>query len=63
MTDVVDKSSGEELAEEDPWTFTENPAVRALLDHIAEQLAAEFVRLMRASMGATADTRSEEREE
>ncbi len=63
MTDVVDKPGGEQITEEDQWTFTENPAVRALLDHIAEQLAAEFVRLMRASVDTETDTRSEEREE
>jgi hypothetical protein len=34
----------------DHWTFTLNPAVRALLDHMAKELAAEFVRLMRASV-------------
>ena len=28
-----------------------NPAVRALLDHVAEELAAEFIRLTRAAAG------------
>ena len=37
------------------WVFTENVAVRALLDHVAEELAAEFVRLMRASVSGGAE--------
>jgi hypothetical protein len=29
-----------------PWTTATNPALRSLLDHIAEELAREYVRLM-----------------
>lgn len=60
MASIVDKPGGEEVAEEDQWNSTENPAVRALLDHIAEQLAAEFVRLMRNSVSTETDTGSED---
>ena len=31
--------------------FSENPAVRALLDHLAEELAKEYISLMKASAG------------
>jgi hypothetical protein len=36
--------------------------MRALLDHVAEELAAEFVRLMRAAV-ATEDTKEREEED
>jgi hypothetical protein len=31
--------------------FSENPAVQALLDHLAEELAKEYISLMKASTG------------
>lgn len=37
-----------------------NPAVRALLDHIAQELATEFVKLMRASACPAPDRSPEE---
>jgi hypothetical protein len=40
----------------DEWSIL-NPAVRALLDHVAEELAAEFVRLMKRSVCEDAETR------
>jgi hypothetical protein len=40
----------------DEWSIV-NPAVRALLDHVAEELAAEFVRLMKRSVSEDAETR------
>jgi hypothetical protein len=49
----VEGQTGRRSADEpgnDEWTFMQNPAVRALLDHVAEELAAEFVKLMRASV-------------
>lgn len=53
MTDVDERASGKPVdeSEGDEWTFRTNAAVRTLLDHVAEELAAEFVRLMRASAG------------
>ncbi len=60
MASIVDEPGGEQVAEEDRWTFTGNPAVRALLDHIAEQLATEFVRLIRNSVSTDTETRSED---
>ena len=33
-------------ATEQPWTEAKNPALTSLLDHIAEELAREYVRLM-----------------
>lgn len=35
---------------DDEWAVANNPAMRALLDHVAEELAAEFVRLMKAAV-------------
>ena len=32
---------------EDAWRYDSNPAVRELLDHIAQELAREYVRLMK----------------
>ena len=32
-----------------PERFSENPAVRELLDHLAEELAKEYISLMQAS--------------
>lgn len=46
--------------EDDEWVVSQNPAVRALLDHVAEELAAEFVRLMKASIAEETDPKSEE---
>jgi hypothetical protein len=40
----------------DEWSIV-NPAVRALLDHVAEELGAEFVRLMKRSVCEDAETR------
>jgi len=47
---------------DDEWTVANDPAMRALLDHVAEELAAEFVRLMRAAV-ATEDTKEREEED
>ena len=38
-----DQSAG---AVEPPWTTATNPALTSLLDHLAEELAREYVRLM-----------------
>jgi hypothetical protein len=35
---------------DDEWAVANNPAMRAVLDHVAEELAAEFVRLMKAAV-------------
>ena len=40
--------------------FECSPAVRALLDHIAQELAREFVKLMRASACPESDRSPEE---
>jgi hypothetical protein len=54
----VDEAEGEE------WMFRQNLAVRALLDHVAEELAAEFVRLMRVAVaGGAEQSMPKEREE
>ena len=52
MTEIEGSPGGEraEETEGEAWAFARNVAVRALLDHVAEELAAEFVRLMRASV-------------
>ncbi len=41
-------SEGHPDAPDDEWGVV-NPAMRALLDHLAEELAAEFVRLIKAA--------------
>lgn len=46
-------------AESDEWVFSRNPAMQALLDHVATELAAEFVRLMRASVAVEAGVERE----
>ena len=38
-----------------PERFSENPAVRALLDHLAEELAKEYISLMQAAAGNPAN--------
>jgi hypothetical protein len=37
------------LTEVSDWSQRSNPAVREMLEHIAEELAKEYVRLMEAS--------------
>jgi hypothetical protein len=37
---------GPSAATQGPWTAATNPALRSFLDHIAEELAREYVRLM-----------------
>ena len=39
--------------------FSENPAVRELLDHLAEELAKEYLSLMKASAGKPNDEEGE----
>jgi hypothetical protein len=34
-------------ATEPPWTASTNPALTSLLDHLAQELAREYVRLMK----------------
>lgn len=43
------------------WNLRGNPAMRALLDHLAEVLAAEFLRLLRASVSGKSETDREEK--
>ena len=50
-------ASGRKEIPSGEWTLEGNPAVRELLDHLAEELAAEYVRLMKAA--AAASCRSE----
>lgn len=38
------------------WSLRGNPAMRALLDHLAELLAGEFLWLMKASVSTEAET-------
>jgi len=39
----------------DVWTPTSDHAVRELLDHLAQELAAEYVRLMKKAASAETD--------
>ena len=39
--------------------FSENPAVRELLDHLAEELAKEYISLMKAAVGKPANEEEE----
>ncbi len=57
----TDREPGEVESRE--LTPLRDPAVRALLDHVAEELAAEFVRLMKASVAteSEAENQNEER--
>jgi hypothetical protein len=43
------------------WAVLQEPAVRALLDHVAEELASEFVRLMRGSVATEVDDKPKEK--
>ncbi len=60
MAEIVGKHRGEADGEGDEWAVSRSPAVRALLDHVAEELAAEFVRLMKASVVEDTDLGPEE---
>lgn len=42
------------------WSLRENPAMRALLDHLAELLAEEFLWLMKAPVSTERETEREE---
>lgn len=60
MPDGADHAKGDSSGETDErWPILRDPAVRALLDHVAEELAAEFVRLMKGSVVAGADAETE----
>ena len=63
MAEIDGRTGGK--PDEDPegvkWTFRQDPAVRALLDHLAEELAAEFVRLMRASVDQQSEAEPKEK--
>jgi len=43
------QSDGQLCAQVSEWSYRDDPAVRELLDHLAEELAREYVRLMEAS--------------
>jgi hypothetical protein len=60
---MADHTGGQPSGEPDAgkWTFRLNPAVRALLDHVAEELAAEFVRLTRASVEQQSEAEPKEK--
>ncbi len=51
QTEMTERVSQREKAPErvHPERFSENPAVRELLDHLAEELAKEYINLMQAS--------------
>jgi hypothetical protein len=53
VTPIIMKPSQQEnvhsLAVPSDWSQRSNPAVREMLDHVAEELAKEYVRLMEAS--------------
>ena len=42
------------------WNPTTNPAVRELLDHLADELAREYIRLMKQAAGDTPEMVSHE---
>ena len=42
-----------------PERFSENPAVGELLDHLAEELAKEYIGLMKTSAGKSEDKEGE----
>jgi hypothetical protein len=51
MPEKVTKArDGNRVAPGDEWGVV-NPTMRALLDHLAEELAAEFIRLIKAASG------------
>jgi hypothetical protein len=39
------------------WNPNSNPAVRELLDHLADELAKEYIRLMKQAAGDGTDTK------
>ena len=49
MTKPFRQENAHAFAEVSDWSQRSNPAVRAMLDHVAEELAKEYVRLMEAS--------------
>lgn len=51
------------MEESEEWSVSQDPAVRSLLDHVADELAAEFVRLMRASVATETGTNQKERKQ
>lgn len=61
MAESRNQEGGEPPVEPDErWAVLQDPAVRALLDHVAEELASEFVRLMRGSVATEADGKPKE---
>ncbi len=59
MTENENHRGGTVGEPDDRRAFLEDPAVRALLDHVAEELAFEFVRLMRGSTEAEGKPKEE----
>lgn len=41
------------IIEQPQWVHKDNPQIRALLDHIAEELAREYIELMESSVAST----------
>jgi hypothetical protein len=61
MTRSKSKARGSPDALNPTWSFSTNPAVVDLLDHIAEELAREYVRLMKKAAQEEADVDGEPR--
>jgi hypothetical protein len=59
---LIVSAEGVEERPADACTTRGNPAVRALLDHLAEELASEFIELMRASTAMAKDPNPEKEE-
>jgi len=49
MMKPFQQENAHSFAEVSDWSQRSNPAVREMLEHIAEELAKEYVRLMEAS--------------
>ena len=62
MRPRIAEPAGHQRDKDQDWSPVDNPAVRDLLDHLADELAREYIRLMKqaaakSSCGISADER------
>ena len=57
------KPKGKSGSSNQEWNSVTNPAVRELLDHLAEELAKEYIRLMKQAPDIEVNTSEEQTEE
>lgn len=55
MQSRTSEPAGRPKEKDQDWSPLDNPAVRELLDHLADELAREYIRLMKQAAAGTSE--------